>query len=43
MVPDMIKNLNQTYKEVIKEQNDLADKKKGAKQFGMFEDGFTID
>ena len=43
MIPDMIKNLNQTYKEVIKEQNDLADKKKGAKQFGMFEDGFTID
>lgn len=43
MIPDMIKNLNQTYKEVIKEQNDLADKKKGAKQFGMFEDGFILD
>lgn len=46
MVPDMIKNLSQTYKEVIKEQDDMADKNKGAKQFGMFEAGMgdlTLD
>ena len=46
MVPDMIKNLSQTYKEVIKEQDDIADKNKGAKQFGMFEAGMgdlTLD
>lgn len=46
MIPDMIKNLSQTYKEVIKEQDDMADKNKGAKQFGMFEAGMgdlTLD
>ena len=39
MVPDMIKNLCQTYKEVIKEKEDMADKNKGAKKFGVFEGG----
>ena len=43
MIPDMIKNLKITYKEVIKEQTDLEDKSKGAKKFGMFEDGLKIE
>ena len=43
MIPDMIKNLKITYKEVIKEQDDIENKKKGAKKFGMFENGITLD
>jgi hypothetical protein len=42
-VPDIMKNLKISYKELVKEQNDLADKSKGQKQFGMFEDGLTIE
>ena len=38
-VPGIIKDLKTAYKEIIKEQKELEGKKKGSKEFGMFEDG----
>ena len=38
-VPEIMKNLKESYKELIKEKEDLEGKSKGARKFGMFEDG----
>ena len=38
-IPDIMKNLNDSYKALIKEKDDLEGKSKGAKKFGMFENG----
>jgi len=38
-IPDIMKNLKNSYKELIKEKEDLEDKSKGSRKFGMFENG----
>ena len=38
-IPDIMSNLSESYKALIKEKEDLEGKKKGAKKFGMFENG----
>lgn len=42
-VPKLMANLKMAYKEVVKEQEDNDNKKKGSKAFNTFEDGITID
>lgn len=42
-VPIIMKDLKAAYKEVLAEQKELEGKTKGARSFGLFEDGFTID
>jgi hypothetical protein len=39
-VPKLMADLKSAYKEVIKEQEDNENKKKGSKKFNTFEDGF---
>ena len=41
-VPKVMRNLKEAYKEVVKEQEDNDNKKKGSKQFNTFEDGIDI-
>lgn len=38
-MPKLMADLKAAYKEVVKEQEDTENKKKGAKKFNMFEDG----
>jgi len=38
-VPTIMKDLKEAEKQVIKEKNDVSGKQKGAKTFGMFEEG----
>ena len=38
-VPKLMKNLQEAYKEVVKEQEDNSNKKKGSKSFNVFEEG----
>ena len=38
-IPKIISNLKNTYKEVLKEKEELLGKKKGNRSFNMFEDG----
>ena len=40
-MPKLMTDLKSAYKEVVKEQEDTENKKKGAKNFNMFEDGFN--
>lgn len=42
-VPATMRNLKAALKEVVLEQVDTAGKKKGSKEFNMFEDGIDID
>ena len=39
-VPKLMSDLKSAYKEVVKEQEDNENKKKGSKKFNTFEDGF---
>lgn len=41
-VPKLMADLKAAYKQVVKEQEDLENKTKGARQFNTFEDGLTI-
>lgn len=38
-VPKLMSNLKDAYKEVVKEQEDMDNKKKGSRSFNTFEDG----
>lgn len=38
-LPEIMRNLKVTYKEVVKEQKELEGRSKGSKQLGIFEDG----
>lgn len=38
-IPDIMKNLSNSYKALIKEKEDLENKSKGSQQMGMFENG----
>jgi len=40
-VPDIMKNLKSSYKELIKEKEDKENRKSGARAFNLFEDGLT--
>lgn len=40
-VPKLMSDLKLAYKEVVKEQKDNEDKKKGSQKFNTFEDGFN--
>jgi hypothetical protein len=42
-IPKLMANLKAAYKEVVKEQEDNENKKKGSKSFNMFEEGFGGD
>jgi len=39
-IPKLMANLKLAYREVVKEREDNANKKKGSKSFNIFEDGF---
>ena len=41
-IPKLMADLKSAYKEVVKEQEDLAGKKKGAKEFNIFERGLEL-
>jgi len=41
-VPNLMKDLKNAYKEVVREREDNDNKKKGSKQFNTFEDGLTL-
>ena len=40
-VPKLMSDLKASYKEVVKEQEDIENKKKGSKSFNIFEDGLN--
>lgn len=42
-VPGIMKDLKSAYKEVLAEQKELEGKTKGARSFGLFENGLNID
>lgn len=42
-VPGIMKDLKTAYKEVLSEQKDLEGKTKGARSFGLFEDGLKFE
>lgn len=42
-VPGIMKDLKSAYKEVLSEQIELEGKSKGSRNFGLFEDGLTIE
>jgi len=42
-VPKLMADLKAAYKEVVKELEDMENKKKGSKSFNIFEDGLKID
>ena len=42
-VPKMMSNLKTAYKEVVKEQEDTENKKKGSRTFNIFEEGLDIE
>lgn len=42
-LPEIMRNLKAAYKEVVSEIRDNAGKSKGAKTFGLFEDGLHIE
>ena len=42
-VPKLMSDLKSAYKEVVKEQEDTENKKKGSKSFNTFEEGLNID
>lgn len=42
-VPKLMSDLQSAYKQVVKEKEDMANKKKGSQSFNTFEDGLGID
>jgi len=40
-IPGIMRDLKASYTELLKEQEDLTNKKKGSRTFGMFEDGLN--
>lgn len=42
-IPRLMGNLKAAYKEVVKEQEDTANKKKGSQSFNLFEDGISFE
>lgn len=42
-VPKLMSDLQSAYKQVVKEKEDMANKKKGSQSFNTFEDGLSID
>lgn len=42
-VPKLMADLQSAYKQVVKEKEDMSNKKKGSRSFNTFEDGLIID